>query len=185
MVSWSRVARRIRVPLGFVFAALYIWLAHPRWWSIVAGAAVAALGVGLRAAASGHVKKNEELTTTGPYAHTRNPLYVGSILIGVGFGIASRNLWVAIVLVVMFLAIYVPVVRSEEAFLRSKFPHFDDYARRVPRFGYALSAAPIAPASGSGAFSRELYLKHREYNASVGALLMIAALVAKLIWWPS
>src|SRR4051812_50090435 len=141
MVSWSRVARRIRVPLGFVFAALYIWLAHPRWWSIVAGATVAALGIGLRASASGHVKKNEELTMTGPYAHTRNPLYVGSILIGTGFGIASRNVWVAVVLVVMFLAIYVPVVRSEEAFLRSKFSHFGDYARHVPRFGYKLSSA--------------------------------------------
>jgi protein-S-isoprenylcysteine O-methyltransferase Ste14 len=185
MASWSRVARRIRVPLGFVFAALYIGLAHPRSWSIAAGAAVAALGVGLRASASGHVKKNEELTMSGPYAHTRNPLYVGSILIGIGFGIASRNAWVAVALMVMFLATYVPVVRSEEAFLRSKFPQFDDYARRVPRFGYKLTAAAVAPASGTGAFSRELYLKHREYNALVGALLMIAALVAKLIWWPS
>lgn len=185
MASWSRVARRIRVPLGFVFAALYIWLAHPRWWSIAAGAVVAALGLGVRASASGHVKKNEELTTSGPYAHTRNPLYVGSILIGIGFGIASRNLWVAVVLVVMFLAIYVPVVRSEEAFLRGKFPHFDDYARRVPRFGYRLRAAPLSPASTNAAFSGELYWKHREYNALVGALLMIAALVAKLIWWPS
>jgi protein-S-isoprenylcysteine O-methyltransferase Ste14 len=181
MASWSRVARRIRVPLGFVFAALYIWLAKPTWWSIIAGAAVAALGVALRATASGHVKKNEELTTSGPYAHTRNPLYVGSILIGIGFGIASRNVWVGVVLVLMFAAIYVPVVRSEEAFLRGKFPEFDDYARRVPRFGYRLSAAgdPGAP------FSRELYMKHREYNAAIGALLMIAALVAKMHWWPS
>jgi protein-S-isoprenylcysteine O-methyltransferase Ste14 len=177
MASWSRVARRIRVPLGFVFAALYLWLAHPNWASLVVGAVVAALGVALRATASGYVKKNEELTTTGPYAHTRNPLYVGSILIGIGFGIASRSVWVAIALIVLFIAIYVPVVRSEEAFLRGKFPAFDDYARRVPRFGYKFSTSSDTP----GSFSRELYLKHREYNASLGALLMIAALVAKKI----
>jgi protein-S-isoprenylcysteine O-methyltransferase Ste14 len=179
MASWSRVARRIRVPLGFAFAALYIVLAKPKWWSIVAGSAVAALGIALRASASGHVKKNEELTMTGPYAHTRNPLYVGSILIGVGFGIASLNIWVAVALVALFIAIYVPVVRSEEAFLRSKFPQFDDYARRVPRFGYRFSTANAARG-----FSRELYLKHREYNALIGALLMLAALAAKLMWWP-
>jgi len=181
MASYSRVARRIRVPLGFVFAALYIWLARPKWWSILAGAAVAGLGVVLRATASGHVKKNEELTTSGPYARTRNPLYVGSILIGVGFGIASLNVWVAVVLVLLFIAIYVPVVKSEEAFLRGKFPEFDEYARRVPRFGYKLSGVRD---TGVG-FSRDLYLKHREYNALIGALLMIAALVAKMIWWPS
>jgi protein-S-isoprenylcysteine O-methyltransferase Ste14 len=177
MASWSRVARRIRVPLGFVFAALYLWLAQPAWWSIVIGAVIAALGVALRAAASGHVKKNEELTTTGPYAHTRNPLYVGSILIGTGFGIASRSVWVALVLVILFVAIYVPVVRSEEAFLRGKFPEFDDYARRVPRFAYKLNTGGNVQRS----FSRELYLKHREYNALIGSLLMIAALVAKRI----
>jgi protein-S-isoprenylcysteine O-methyltransferase Ste14 len=177
MRSWSRVARRIRVPLGFVFAALYIWLAKPSWMSIAAGAAVAASGIALRGAASGHVKKNEELTTTGPYAHTRNPLYVGSMIIGVGFGIASRSWWIALVLVLLFVTIYVPVVRSEEAFLRSKFPGFDEYARRVPRFGYRLARGGYARRQ----FSRELYLQHREYNAAVGAVLMIAALVAKLL----
>jgi protein-S-isoprenylcysteine O-methyltransferase Ste14 len=177
MASWSRVARRIRVPLGFVFAALYLWLAHPSWWSIAIGAAIAAFGIVLRATASGHVKKNEELTTTGPYAHTRNPLYVGSILIGLGFGVASLNVWVAVLLVLLFVAIYVPVVRSEEAYLRGKFRHFDEYARRVPRFGYRFNNSGYA----GGGFSRELYMKHREYNALVGALLMMVALVAKRI----
>lgn len=177
MVSWSRIARRIRVPLGFVFAVLYLWLAHPNWWSIAVGTAIAALGILLRATASGHVKKNEELTTTGPYAHTRNPLYVGSILIGLGFGVASLNVWVAVLLVVLFVAIYVPVVRSEEAYLRGKFPQFDEYSRRVPRFGYRFNNSGYS----SGGFSRELYMKHREYNALIGALLIIMALVAKRI----
>jgi protein-S-isoprenylcysteine O-methyltransferase Ste14 len=176
--TWSRVARRIRVPLGFVFAALYIWLARPAWWSIAAGTGVSLLGVLIRALASGHVRKNEELTTTGPYGYTRNPLYLGSIVIAIGFAIAARSLWIGVVLVVLFLAIYLPVIRSEEEFLRSKFANFDAYVTRVPRL-----IPRVTSASGEGgSFSRELYLQHREYNALIGTVLMVCALIIKRVW---
>src|SRR6266498_2978785 len=81
MVEWSRVARRIRVPLGFVFAVLYFWLARPTWQSIALGSVAFVPGLLVRAFASGHVEKNEALATSGPYAYTRNPLYLGSLLI--------------------------------------------------------------------------------------------------------
>src|SRR6185369_17111073 len=132
-MTYAKVARRIRVPLGFVLAALYIWLARPTWLSLAIGALIALLGVAIRAAASGHITKNAALTTTGPYAYTRNPLYLGSIVIGIGFAAAARNLWLFIAMLLLFLAIYLPVISSEEEFLRSKFPEFEDYARRVPR----------------------------------------------------
>jgi protein-S-isoprenylcysteine O-methyltransferase Ste14 len=177
--TWARVARRIRVPLGFLFAALYVWLAHPAWWSTGAGAAVSLVGVWIRAIASGHVKKNEELTTTGPYGYTRNPLYLGSIVIAIGFAIAARNLWVGIGLVALFLFIYLPVIRSEEEFLRGKFANFDDYVSRVPRLIPRLTSA----SNEGGAFSRELYLRHREYNALAGTLLLVCALIGKLLWY--
>jgi protein-S-isoprenylcysteine O-methyltransferase Ste14 len=141
---------------------------------------MAAIGIAMRAAAAGHVKKNRELTTTGPYGYTRNPLYLGSLIIAIGFGVASRNWWVAAVIVVLFLAIYLPVIRSEEEFLRSEFPGFDEYCAKVPRLIPRLSASDV---TGKGTFSRELYLRHREYNAIIGALLMIAALAVKLIYW--
>jgi protein-S-isoprenylcysteine O-methyltransferase Ste14 len=173
---WSKVARRIRVPLGFAFAAVYLWLAKPAWSSLLAGGAVAAIGVALRAMASGHVRKNAELTTTGPYAYTRNPLYLGSMIIAAGFAVAARNWWVVAGMAALFFAIYVPVVRAEEQFLRAQFPEYDDYARRVPRFAIALRPLP----SGGGRFSRALYLQHREYNAAIGAALMMAALAFKL-----
>jgi protein-S-isoprenylcysteine O-methyltransferase Ste14 len=180
--DWSRIARRVRVPLGFVFAALYLKLADPSWASIALGASVAICGVALRAAASGHVKKNAELAVTGPYAHTRNPLYVGSTIIGIGFAIAARSPWVVVVLCLLFVFIYVPVVKSEEAFLRSRFPEFDEYARRVPRFLPALRPRlKNLDRQGGGGFSHELYWKHREYNAALGAAFMIAALVGKLL----
>jgi len=176
-MSWSRIARRIRVPLGFLLAIAYIWLAHPSWLSILIGAVVAFSGVAIRAAASGHVKKNQELTKTGPYAYTRNPLYLGSIVIAAGFAIAALNPWIVVILVVMFLAIYIPVIRSEEEFLRSTFPDFDDYCGRVPRIVPRFSPAY----EGTGTFSRDLYWKHREYNALVGTAAMLGALAIKLL----
>ena len=139
MAEWSRVARRIRVPLGFAFAVLYFWLARPTWRSIALGAIVFVPGLLVRALASGHVQKNEALATSGPYAYTRNPLYLGSLLIGVGFAIAARSWWVGVVLVVMFFAIYLPVIRGEEAYLRQRFPEFEEYAQRVLRMFLKLS----------------------------------------------
>lgn len=185
MTSWSRIARRIRVPLGFVFAALYVWLARPTLASIIAGGAIATIGVAIRALASGHVKKNAELTMTGPYAYSRNPLYVGSMVIGAGFAVAALSWWIVLGIAVLFLAIYVPVIRSEEAFLRSQFVAFDDYCRRVPRFiGFVRSGQSGTHQIGhpENSFSRELYLQHREYNAALGSLAILAVLVIKLLW---
>jgi len=179
-ISWSRIARRIRVPLGFLFAAFYFWRARPDWTSLGAGALVAAVGVFVRAMASGQVKKNEELAMMGPYAHCRNPLYLGSIIIAIGFAVAARDLWVAAGIIVLFAAIYVPVIRSEEAFLREHFDQYDDYARRVPR----LVPRTIWLSGYASGFSPKLYLQHREYNAAIGAATMLAALGAKMMWFP-
>jgi len=178
--SWGRVARRIRVALGFLFAAFYLWRARPDWWSLAIGGAVAALGVFLRAIASGHVKKNEELAMTGPYAYCRNPLYLGSIIIAIGFAIASRDVWVTCVIVVLFAAIYVPVMHSEEDFLRQHFHEYEDYAQRVPR----LIPHTLWWSGLTAGFSRALYQQHREYNAFIGAAAMLAALVVKMLWFP-
>jgi len=178
MAEWSRVARRIRVPLGFAFAILYFWLARPAWRSLALGSVLIVLGLLLRAWASGNVRKDEALATSGPYAYTRNPLYLGSLLIGIGFAVAARSWWVAIVLVVMFFAIYLPVIRSEEAFLRQNFPEFPEYASRVPRIFPRIT--PAYREKGLGEFSVDLYLKHREYNALLGSFALAAALIIKM-----
>jgi len=179
-LDWPKVARRIRVPLGFVFAVLYFWLARPTWSSIGLGALVVLPGLLIRALASGHVRKNEALATSGPYAYTRNPLYLGSLLIGIGFAIAARSWWIGIALVAMFFAIYLPVIKNEEEFLRETFPEFEEYARRVPRMFPRIVARSEA-ASQSGGFCFDLYMRHREYNALIGALAMLVALVVKMI----
>jgi protein-S-isoprenylcysteine O-methyltransferase Ste14 len=180
MAEWSQIARRIRVPLGFVFAVIYFWLARPTWRSLALGSILMVPGLLIRGLASGHVRKNESLTTSGPYAYTRNPLYLGSLLLGLGFAVAARSWWVGVGLVAMLVAIYAPVIRDEEAFLRRTFPEFDEYARRVPRMLPRLARASSASGEASAGFSLDLYLKHREYSALAGALGMMAALMVKM-----
>ena len=177
--EWSRIARRIRVPLGFVFAVLFLWLARPTWLSLAWSLWVVVPGVWLRGYASGYVKKNAELAVTGPYAYTRNPLYLGSMLIAFGFAGASRSVWIFLLLVVLFALIYVPTIRSEEEFLRGTFSGFNEYAKQVPRLFPRLTPAPVSRGQ-TGRFSRDLYLKHREYNALLGAAAIYAALALRL-----
>jgi protein-S-isoprenylcysteine O-methyltransferase Ste14 len=184
MAEWPQIARRIRVPLGFLFAVFYFWLARPSWLSMAVGAIAVVPGLLIRALASGHVRKNESLATSGPYAYTRNPLYLGSLLMGLGFAAAARSWWVGVALVVMFFAIYLPVIRDEETYLRQKFPEFDEYARRVPRMLPRLTPDLGANSEAPAGFSLDLYLKHREYNALLGAVGMMAALIAKMRLFP-
>lgn len=180
MVSWSRIARRSRVPLGFVLAAVYLWLANPLAVSLLFSTLFIVPGLLIRALASGHVEKNQRLATTGPYAYTRNPLYLGSFIIASGFALAARSLWIVPILIAMFAAIYMPVIRAEEAYLAQHFPEFAEYARRVPR----LAPNPNPPGKQRWEFSWDLYKKHREYNATLGSVAIMAALILKLLWLP-
>jgi len=183
MERWQKIARRIRVPLGFLTAALYLfelWRRAPRPPAIVLSLLLVLPGLWLRGYAAGYVKKNRELTQTGPYAYTRNPLYLGSILIAAGFAVALLSWPVAAMLAAMFLIIYVPVIASEERFLRSTFPDFDAYCGRVPRLIPRLTAARRTGNEtevSSGKFSFDLYLRHREYNAAIGATLLYLSLL--------
>ena len=177
MSEWYRIARRIRVPLGFVFALFYFWEATPSWTSLACGTILLVVGLSVRAVASGHVRKDEQLTTSGPYAHVRNPLYLGSLILACGLAIAARNWWVVVGMLVLFVVIYLPVIFSEERYLRSNFPAFTHYAQHVPRLIPRLQAYAQ---TGNRSFSRELYWKHREYNALLGAIGALALLIVKL-----
>ena len=193
---WKQVSRRIRVPLGFIAAAIYLfdlWRRAPQPTPVVWSLALVLPGLWLRAYASGYVKKNRELTVTGPYAYTRNPLYLGSMLIAAGFAVALMSWPMALVLGGGFALIYIPVIASEEQFLRNTFAGFNDYCRQVPRLIPRLTAARMPrpqednagaalpgrrPVPGpSAGFSLELYLKHREYNAAIGAALLYLSLL--------
>jgi hypothetical protein len=191
--AWQRMARRIRVPLGFLVAALYLFELSrraPRPAAVGWSLGLVLPGLLLRGYSSGYVKKNQELTTTGPYAYTRNPLYLGSMLMAAGFAVALMSWLVGMVLAVGFALVYIPVVAGEERFLRAQFPGYAAYSRAVPRLiprlrparypseGPVEAAADAAPADGPSGFSLALYLQHREYNAALGTVLLRPALAA-------
>lgn len=179
-VSFAAVASRIRVPLGFVLAALFIWLARPTARTLAIGLPIAALGLAVRAAAAGHIRKNDVLATTGPYRYTRHPLYLGSLLLAIGFAIAAASWVLAALAALMLAAIYLPVIRREEAFLAARFPaEFEAFRQYVPQL---LPRFPPAAAAQRGqGFSWGLYRRHREYNALFGYLALTAVVILK--WW--
>ena len=173
--------QRWRVPLGFVIAPIFILLAKPQPWTLAVGGAIAVLGLALRAWASGHLRKNDALATTGPFAYTRNPLYLGSFLIGTGFTIAAGRWELAALFAVLFLGIYVPVMRVESQTLERLFGHkYRRYTQAVPMF---LPRLTRYYGAGQGEFDVALYKRYREYQAALGFVTAFAILVAKAIWF--
>jgi protein-S-isoprenylcysteine O-methyltransferase Ste14 len=173
--------QRWRVPLGFVIAPIFVLLAKPKPWTLAVGAAIGLAGLALRAWASGHLRKNDALATTGPYAYTRNPLYVGSFLIGVGFTVAAGRWELALLFAALFLGIYVPVMRVESETLEQLFGHkYRRYAQAVPLFVPRLTGYEGVAKTG---FDVALYKRYREYQAAIGFALALAVLVAKAIWF--
>ena len=172
--------QRWRVPLGFLCAALFLFFAQPTIWTLVVGAIVALPGLGLRAWASGHLKKNESLATTGPYAYTRNPLYLGSFIMGLGFTIAAGRVFLVLIFVIMILGIYLPVMRVESQTLSELFGRkYQRYAREVPLFWPRFS--PYR--QNETDFDKALYLRYREYRAAIGIVIAWALLAAKAVFF--
>ena len=174
--------QRWRVPFGFACAALFFLLARPSAVTLITGGIVALLGLALRGWATGHLRKNEALAIGGPYAHTRNPLYLGSFLIGLGFTIAAGR-WVLVILfAALFLGIYVPVIRVESATLDDLFGEdYQRYRGTVPLFLPRLS-----PYRGQNVektrFDGALYRRYREYRAAAGLVIAWALLALKAFY---
>jgi protein-S-isoprenylcysteine O-methyltransferase Ste14 len=170
---YADVVAKLRVPGGFLLVAAFLWLSAPTWISLTMGLPVSALGLILRAWAAGHLEKNRSLAESGPYAYARNPLYIGTLAVAAGFVIASRQWVLGVICAAVFLLIYLPVVELEEQHLRSLFPEYADYAKRVPRLWPRLRTG-----SDKRRFRWALYQRNQEYQALAG----FAAGVAVLIW---
>lgn len=168
---------RMRVPSGFLLVVLFGWLSHPTPRSLVWGIPVSLVGLFVRGWAAGHLAKNRDLAQSGPYAHTRNPLYIGTLLVAVGLVIAGRNAVLAVVFALVFLLVYLPVIELEEQHLRDLFPDYDDFARRVPILWPRWTGAQAV-----GRFDPRLYLKNREYEALLGFLAGAGFLLGKMLW---
>ncbi len=171
---------RWRVRLGYPLVIVVLFLAHPTPRSILAGALTGAIGLWLRAFAAGYLHKQEVLTVTGPYAYTRNPLYLGSAILTIGAGIAAHSWISAAVLFVYFALFYSVVMRREEKELHLLHgAAFEAYARAVPLFIPRLTAAKLAEDS-AGSFSFAQYKKNHEWQAAAGFLFLL--FVLQLLW---
>ena len=173
---------RWRVRVGYPLALAVFWLARPTLKSIAWGAAIGAVGLLVRGLAAGHLRKHEALATTGPYAYTRNPLYLGSAILAGGFAAACRS-WPAVALVaVYFVVFYVAVMRREERELRKQYgAAFEEYAARVSLF-FPVLKETVGSNEGARTFSWQQYARNREYQAAIGFVLVLAALGLSWYW---
>jgi protein-S-isoprenylcysteine O-methyltransferase Ste14 len=171
------INRRVRLRIGFLFGIAYLIFARPTPGSLLLGLPVALVGLLVRAWAAGHIVKNEQLTMTGPYAHTRNPLYFGSFLIAAGFALAAH--WsLLLVLIALFAFIYGPTIEQERTAIRTRFP--EDYARyeaNVPAFAPRLM--PWRGQTRGESFSFTLYMRQREWQAGLAFVAASVWLVAR------
>jgi protein-S-isoprenylcysteine O-methyltransferase Ste14 len=172
---YADAVAKLRVDCGFLMVAAFLWLASPTWTALAIGLPISALGLALRAWAAGHLEKNRSLAESGPYAHVRNPLYIGTLLTATGFVLASRRWELGVLFAAVFLLIYLPVVELEEQHLRSLFPEYADYARRVPRLW------PRIIGNHSKPFRFEVYMRNQEYQALAGFLIGVAVLIWKVV----
>jgi protein-S-isoprenylcysteine O-methyltransferase Ste14 len=175
----ARWLARLRVPLGWILGLAALYLARPTPKLLAAGVSVALLGEGVRLWASGHLEKNRRLTTTGPYAWTRNPLYLGSLFVGLGFCIAAGRISLVVVLVALFLLVYVPVMKREAQGMRETYPaEYAAYASRVPLF---LPRLPERFGASSRGFDWARVVRNREHVTLLGLLLVVGMLGLKLM----
>jgi len=171
---------RWRVRLGYPLAIAVLGFSRPTPRSILLGALTGIIGLWVRAYAAGYLHKQEILTVTGPYAHTRNPLYFGSAMLALGAGIATRSWTSALILIVYFAVFYSIVMRREANELRLRHgASFEEYALAVPLFIPRLTAAK-PPGGSDGSFSLTQYKKNHEWQAAVGFLFLLLFLLA--IW---
>ena len=172
---------RWRVRLGYPLAIVVLWFARPTPRSILLGTVAGFVGLLLRAYAAGFLHKQEVLTVTGPYAYTRNPLYLGSAILALAVGFATRSWISASILIIYFAVVYSIVMRREENELRRRHgASFEAYARAVPLFIPRVTPANLAADTG-GSFSFAQYKKNHEWEAAVGLLFLLAILL--VIWY--
>jgi protein-S-isoprenylcysteine O-methyltransferase Ste14 len=175
---YADAVAKLRVPSGFVLVLVFAWFSRPTSHSLTLGLPFGLLGLALRAWAAGCLAKNQQLATGGPYAYTRNPLYIGTLLVAAGLVIASRNIGLGILFIAVFLLVYLPVIQLEEQHLRNLFPEYAPYARQVPALWPRLTPAPT---KNPNRFQTALYLRNQEYQAGAGFVAGMLFLLWKVL----
>lgn len=173
---YADIVARLRVFLGFVMVGAFLYFSHPDARSLAIGLPISFCGLALRAWAAGHLRKNQELADSGPYAFTRNPLYLGTFVAALGLACAARSAGIALLFCAVFLLVYLPAIELEEQHLSAILPGYAEYAARVP-----LIAPRWPQFTGRQRFSFAQYRKNREYEALVGWIAGTAWLIARTV----
>jgi len=173
--------RKLRLKAVWLLIVPFLWFARPTPRLLLAGGLLGLVGLLIRAWAAGTIHKEKELTTSGPYAHTRNPLYVGSFLLGLGV-VTAGGRWVFVLLFLAFyLGVYGRTMSGEAELLTELFgDRFRHYRDRVPAF-FPRFTPYRPPEGGEGGFTLAQYTRNREWEAGLGAAAGFAFLAAK--WW--
>lgn len=173
--------RRLRLRAVWLLIVPFLWFARPTPYLLAVGMGLGLLGLFVRGWAAGTIHKEKELTTTGPYAFTRNPLYVGSFFLGMGVTLAGGQ-WVwSLLFLVFYLGVYGRTMRGEAELLTELFgDRFRHYAEHVPAFAPRLTPYR-APGVEGGGFTFEQYKRNREWEAALGALAGFGFLAAKYL----
>jgi len=175
---YADVVARLRVPSGFLIVIVFAWFSHPSVRSLEIGLPIAFGGLLLRAWAAGCLAKNQQLSTSGPYAYTRNPLYLGTLIVAAGLAVAARNWWLGMLFVAVFILIYLPVIQLEQQHLRKLFADYGEYARHVPAL---LPRLTPGPQRNVHPFEMRMYLRNQEYQAGLGFLAGVLFLLWRLM----
>lgn len=171
-----------RILFSLLTGIFFIYFSRPAFNTILTGIPVIIAGEALRVWASGYIKKDAELATEGPYALTRNPLYLGNFLIGAGFSIMANNLWLAIIFLIIFYLVYSVTIKREEKYLLSKFGRtYREYKNNVPAF-FPVKLSPILRSGRNNSFSWKLVHKHREYNTWLGITGCLIIFILKSVY---
>ena len=182
----ATAGQRIRVPVGFGYALLYLVVSEPGIKSLLVGMLPLSAGLALRIWAAGHIDKGRRMTSHGPYHWSRNPLYLGSFLIGLSFTLASAKIWLVPIFCVLFFSVYAPVMRREEAELEEAFgTEYQSYREQVPFF-IPLPGSHFAMektgSGGPGNFEWRRVILNREYEAVGGSVILTALTILKMLW---
>jgi len=175
---YADAVARLRVPSGFLIVLVFAWFSNPTAISLEIGLPIAVLGLALRAWAAGCLAKNQELATGGPYAFTRNPLYLGTLVVAAGLSIAARSIGLGALFVAVFVFVYLPVIQNESEHLQHLFSDYAAYATTVP-----LLLPRLTPyrSKDPNPFRWALYLTNQEYNAGAGLAAGMLFLLWKLV----
>jgi protein-S-isoprenylcysteine O-methyltransferase Ste14 len=175
---YADAVARLRVPSGFLIVVVFAWFSRPTALSLEIGVPISLLGLALRAWAAGCLAKNRELATAGPYAYSRNPLYLGTLVVAAGLSVAARSVGLGALFAAVFVFVYLPVIQNESEHLHHLFRDYAAYAADVPLLLPRLSAYR---SRNSNPFRFDLYLKNQEHNAGAGFAAGMLFLLWKLV----